>query len=446
MSDNTPESLLKRIERACATAVFIDVFGNRFDSSVVKKLYRTNQRCSITSTDRICIPSSELRALVSEVADPLGPYTSKASGSVGNGLYFQKGSHASPRLPNVEDYAKILVIAASRIGPERVANLLLSWVQGRPVRLRRCTLIKGIKTVGEIRPIDGIHLDTLPRNHSDFPRSLRIDRYDIHAEQFAGRAMLCIDYDTDAALYNPDKFAESSRSVPRRDLVNPELASLSPESFCRSMSLIADNHVDWFMQWEDYGDLEAFFLGSVFGSGRNETTNPSPVIVSEEDVRACLDIHDDLAAYPKLDLAITRWRRSKSSISPHEQLVELRIALESVLLGDDRGNVGEKRHRLAIRGAWFLGATYTERSKHFRSLKTLYDYASSVVHAGNPKEKPSAPLDDTISEVQGLCRQAILRIAKARAMPDWMAIVLAREPAGLTGSTESRYLREPPRP
>ena len=111
----------------------------------------------------------------------------------------------------------------------------------------------------------------------------------------------------------------------------------------------------------------------------------------------------------------------------HEQLIELRIALESILLSDDRGVVGEKRQRLAIRGAWFLGSSYAERKTHFDTLKALYDYASSVIHAGSPKEKKSAPLNQTIADAEGLCRHAILRIAKARTMPDWTDVVLDRD-------------------
>ena len=147
--------------------------------------------------------------------------------------------------------------------------------------------------------------------------------------------------------------------------MNPALAAVSLESFCRSMSLIADNQVDWFIAWDDYGDIEAFFLGSSFGSSRKRADNSSPVLVSEEDVRRSLDLHAHLAAFTKLDLAIARWRRSKGSTTPYEQLVELRIALESVLLSDDRGNVGEKRHRLAIRGAWFIGSTFRNENAAF---------------------------------------------------------------------------------
>ena len=114
---------------------------------------------------------------------------------------------------------------------------------------------------------------------------------------------------------------------------------------------------------------------------------------------------------------------------PHEQLVELRIALESVLLSDDRGNVGEKRHRLAMRGAWLLGTTFVERKRNLHTLKTLYDYASSVIHAGSPEEKDSSPLDKTIADAQRLSRAAILRIANAGTLPDWTDVMLDRNPA-----------------
>lgn len=240
---------------------------------------------------------------------------------------------------------------------------------------------------------------------------------------------MCIDYQTVPTLYDPTTHGEINPLAPRREnLVSPALADVSLESFCRSISLIADNQVDWFISWDDYCDIEAFFLGSGFGSSRKKAADSSPVLVSEQDVRASLDLHAQLAAFAELDLAVARWQRSKRSGTPHEQLVELRIALESVLLSDDRGNVGEKRHRLALRGAWFLGTAFVEHKRNFNTLKTLYDYASSVIHAGSPKEKGSSPLDKTIDDAQRLCRAAMLRIANAGTLPDWTDVVLDRDP------------------
>lgn len=425
-----PLSLLSRLDQARNKALFTDVFGNRFDADTVRQHYEINRQWTLGSPDAIQVSQSELQGLVSELAGTLGKYKSPSSGLIGNMLYFHKGSSASPRLPTVEDYAKILVLAAARIGADRVVTLYSAWLQGEPVLLRQCALLTGIKTDGELYPVDGMHLDTLPANGNEFPKSLRINEYDIHEQQFSHRAMLCINYHAGPALYDPAVHKDiANRGPHRRALVNPALSDVSLESFCRSMSLVADNQVDWFIAWNDYGDTEAFFLGSGFGSNRKQADDSSPVLVSTEDVRVSLDLHAHLVSFTKLDLAIARWRRSKGSTTTYEKLVELRIALESVLLSDDRGNIGEKRHRLAIRGAWFLGTTFAERKHSFRTLKTLYDYASSVVHAGNPKEKKSLPLDQTISEAQRLCRETILRIANDRAIPDWTDVVLDGHPS-----------------
>ena len=99
--------------------------------------------------------------------------------------------------------------------------------------------------------------------------------------------------------------------------------------------------------------------------------------------------------------------------------------MESVLLNDDR-STGEKRHRLAIRGAWLLGDTFEERKECFETLRAVYDYASSVIHAGSPKEKNQRNLPKTISDAQDLCRDAMLRIAKEKALPNWTDVILNR--------------------
>ena len=426
-SDINAGMLTELIDRAVRQAVFTDVFRNPVDSPTIGQLYKVNRRFPLTSADAISVPQPQLAGLVSELDASLGIYKSPDSGSVGNGLYHLMGSSASPRLPSVEDYAKMLVLTASRIGSERVAELLAGWLQGKGIRVHSCVLLKGIQTEGKLAPVDSMHLETLPTNGDYFPRSLRIDMSDIQHEQFAKRAMLSIEYETASPLYDPQVLRESfPPTLPRHNMVNPELSSISVESFCRAMSLAANNYVDWFIQWEDYGDVEAFFLNPGFSSRRKETTNSSPALVSEEDLIGCLEIHAQLLGFSGLDLAITRWRQSKRSTTTHEQLIELRTALESVLLNDDKGSIGEKRYRLAIRGGWFLGKTFNERKDYFDTLRTVYDYASSVIHAGMPKEKRQHELSKTISDAQDHYRNIILRIARVRGMPNWTDVVLDR--------------------
>ena len=414
-SDIKMDVLREHIECAVQHAVFTDVYKNRVNSFTIGEFYKKNRRFALTSADSISVPESQLTRLVSELDASVGIYKSSESGKIGNGLYHLMGSSASPRLPSDENYAKMLVLAASRIGSERVAELFAEWPQGKGIRAHSCVLLKGILTEGKLAPVNGLHLETLPASGDDFPKSLRIDQYDIHEEQFAKRAMLSIEHEITSPLplYDPQASRESKpESLRRYNLVNPELSSITIESFCRAMSLATNNDVDWFIHWWDYGDVEAFFLNPGFSSQRKEITAPSPILISEADARFCLEIHSWLDGFSDLDLAIARWRKSKRATWTHDQLIELRIALESVLLDDDR-SVGKKKHRLATRGAWLLGDTLEGRKKEcFETLKVVYHYASSVIHAGSPKEQNQRDLPKTISEAQDICRDVILRVAQ----------------------------------
>ena len=174
-----------------------------------------------------------------------------------------------------------------------------------------------------------------------------------------------------------------------------------------------------------YGDVEAFSFNQGFSSHRKDASNSSSVSVSEEQVRRCLDTLALLQGCRALDLPIARWRKSKCSPPTNEQLIELRIALESVLLSDDTG-ASEKRYRLATRGAWLLGETFDQREICFETLSCVYGYASSVIHGGTPKVKKGRNLERDIASAQDLCRDAILRLA-ANGMPksdDWSALTL----------------------
>ncbi|MDE2718722.1 MAG: hypothetical protein OXI33_17155 [Chloroflexota bacterium] len=415
--------------RAVQCAQFRNVYGIRFGSPVMREFYANKRKSdySLSNTEAITVSSGALTELVAELGPHLAPYRLPESGAVCNGLYHLTGSLASPRLPSVEDYARILVVAAARIGSERAAEFLMEWLEGVPVRVWSCTLLKGVITDGPLGSIDGLHLETLPSSGDQFPRSLfvRIDEHDIRHEQYSHRAMLSIEHDSRPGLYLPSR--ERDMRVPQLPTIrNPELSSVSPDSLCRSMSIEADNYIDWFMQWWDYRDVDAFFLNAGLSSARRETHDPSPVHMTKEQLVRCLELHKLLDRFRKLDSGIARWIRSRRPLGRYEQLVELRIALESVLLSDDRGIVGEKRHRLGMRGAWLLGESFETRKEHFRTLRDAYDFASSVIHAGRPKAKNKEHLLTVTRAAQDLCRKAILRIVRNGAMPDWSDVVLGK--------------------
>ena len=416
------DSLRACIDNALAQAEFTEMFERRFDASALRQLYETKQHCVFGSTESISVPGPELHALTCELDSSLGCFKSP-SGSVGNGLYLLAGSSSSPRLPSVEDYAKIFVLAAARIGSERVAELFAGWLQGAAARRRHCALLRGIETDGVLEPVEGMRLETLRPNIDDFDRAHRIDDYGIHHSPFRNQVMVSIEYETICPLYDPESFKESFPPEPLpATLVNPNLASLAFDAFCRAMSLEANRFVDWSMQWYDYGDVEAFFLQRSASPLRKESRSLSNTVISEEHVRNCLHTHTLLRVFPALELPIARWRRSKRSPAIHEQLIELRIALESVLLHEDRD--GEKSHRLAVRGAWFLAETFDERRTYFNALRQVYNDASVVIHGGQPKAKRGHDLEGVISLAQDLCRDAICRLAQAKKMPNWSDVIL----------------------
>ena len=336
------ECLTEYIGRAVHQAEFKNVFRQRFDSSAMHEFYARKMRreYSLSNTDSISVRETELTHLVSELTPIVAHYTSPETGVIGNGFYRLMGSLASPRLPSVEDYAKVLVLAAARVGPDRVAGLFAEWVEGRPIRVWLCALLKGVRTDGELRPMDGLCLETLSSNGDEFPRSLyvQIDEHDIRHEQYAQRAILSLEHEVGPALFSPHDEAPSFPELPPRPSIrNPELSSVSIDGLCRAMSVETNGYVDWFRQWWDYGDVDAFFLNPGSSHSRRDISNSPPSLVSEEQSERCLELHGLLDGFTMLDLGIARWRRSKSATTKEEQLVELRIAMESILLADDKG-------------------------------------------------------------------------------------------------------------
>lgn len=425
------EHLTECIGRAVHQTGFTNVLKQRFDSSVMHESYarKLKREYSLSNTDNINIREAELTDLVSELKPMVAHYTSPETGAIGNGFYRLMGSQASPRLPSVEDYAKLLVLAAARVGPERVASLLAGWVEGQPIRVWLCALLKGARTEGRLSPVDGLGLETLPRNGDEFPRSLsvQIDQHDIRHEQYTQRAILSLEHKVGPALYSPSIETTSLLEPPAHpEIRNPELSSVSLDGLCRAMSVETNSHVDWFRQWWDYGDVDAFFLNPGFSYASRDIGNSPPTLVSEKQLERSLELHGLLDGFTKLDLGIARWRRSKQATTREDQLVELRIALESVLLADDKGVVGEKSHRLAIRGSWMLGETLEQRRTYFRSLRDAYGFASRVLHADSLKKKDEEARAKVLDEAQDICRDAILRIANAKAMPNWTDIILGK--------------------
>ena len=73
---------------------------------------------------------------------------------------------------------------------------------------------------------------------------------------------------------------------------------------------------------------------------------------------------------------------------------------------------------MGVRAAWFLGENKDDRKRLLAVFKKIYDWRSTVVHGGEPKNKPFTIDDETITmselitEAQDLCQKSIVKILK----------------------------------
>ena len=112
--------------------------------------------------------------------------------------------------------------------------------------------------------------------------------------------MLSLEHDMWPALYLPNRERDTQLPPARPTIRNHALSSVSVGTLCRAMSIETNNHVDWFMQWWDYGDVDAFFSQPRVSSNRRDTLAPSPGLISGEQLVSCLELHGLLGEVHKV--------------------------------------------------------------------------------------------------------------------------------------------------
>ena len=98
-------------------------------------------------------------------------------------------------------------------------------------------------------------------------------------------------------------------------------------------------------------------------------------------------------------IAIERWRPSKTYQNSEDKMIDLCIAFESLYLP---GIKDELKFRLGVRATWFLGENKDDRKRLLTDFKKIYDCRSTVIHGGELKksitiEKEPVPIIYTIT-------------------------------------------------
>ena len=358
------------------------------------------------------------------------------------------GLDKSAFVSEVGDIAYALVRGAAVLGAERVIDLVSGWLEGAPVEYSTSTLIGELYIEEPIVPLDGVYISPLPRSSNKLPGNLpRLGG--LSKQDYMGRTVASLRTCAKPAFFHPD------------NLKGVKIATASGLGFpqvCTALSLVQNTHIEARFYWNDYLELSALCLSpsldtwSFSNSGNSSSLpvgtalefdfeNDEKIVVLPDESISNIDpeeLRDTIEAVAdvnsrELNLAIERWSRSKRSMSRLEDsFIDLRIALEALFLKDFTNEYSqEMRFRLALFGAWYLGADVQERQTIRKTLRDAYDSASGVVHGGDLKgDKESHEADrELLSSAQDLCRRGILKLIR-KGMPsseDWGNLILGSD-------------------
>ena len=265
--------------------------------------------------------------------------------------------------------------------------------------------------------------------------------------------LLTIDYSAEPALFRPSQ--ERSVTIARAT----EHPGVDSDIVCQALSLEADAFAEVAYSWNNFGELSAlllveqheiwstgqarfrvpqnlnFSLSTDFARGVTTLTlhEPRELQIDNERLRVALSGLAEPSA-TNLRGAVSRWARSKDNGSTlADRFIDLRIALESVYLRDfPHEHSREMAFRLAVFGAWHLGANPDERKLVRKKLRDTYEKSSRAVHTGHVES--TSENEELLSDAQALVRQGLLKLLASGAPPVWGDLILG---AGYEDATEA---------
>ena len=317
-----------------------------------------------------------------------------------------------------------------------VTGAMAAWCQGQPLEARMATVLSGLLLSEPVSPRDDVELVPLGLSTAELPR-LPMFQGD-SASDYLGLTLARLALRASPAVFRPD--TEGNGKAVRSGSAHGANLELVRDA----LSLVTNRHVALSRAWLEYPGAWGFCVSgprSTIGTGRPKPRQwkrmrsgaGSTVITLHDDAkRDSVDPHEFgstmkelLRANKKLKIAVDRWRRSMADDAELEdRYIDLRIALEAIYLKDFANERSqEMRFRLALCGAWHLGADFEARRSIRKALRDAYDTASKAVHEG---ELPKAARP-TLSTAQNLCRRGILKLLREGPPDDWGDLVLGAE-------------------
>ncbi len=331
----------------------------------------------------------------------------------------------------LDDVAKATIRAAAIVGPEEVVAALQRWVGGAPWVHTRMFTVTGITLESPLHIDTGASLRRLPEQPHEMRRyvpGLLVDELQrpallLWGADVRGATVLCSEEYQRPVFWPGNERPEGVEEIAFPGGWNGLFSLL------RGLSVVCNTCVESQYQWSHSVPLQRAFAADGGegwgGSGRPAGQRMAPVVpLTEPLLKQALCVSSSFQTAPKpvsdlIDRVYARWESSLRGHSAHNQLIEMRIALESLFAGKGQH---EAALRVAYHGAKYLGESPEARRRLFDELKTIYSTASTLIHGGTPKR--SLHLQHLAQRAQEICRDAILKMVSDADVPDWTDLML----------------------
>ncbi len=341
--------------------------------------------------------------------------------------------------PDVRRFCRQIIRCAALAGSKQAVSLLEGCIRGEQVTCTHVTVIEGVcqdQNYLEFR--DGVRLVKLSKSFDDLVRIvpdmlasklLTFDPFSFDT-QLPGATAICKKLSATLSMANPKRVAKA-----------PDKKFFPDPLELQSLSLACGVSVESVHHWINLNPLLGALTGCQIGlpgspqipHSRNVRLRRNPFSLTQECVDRARRYHDELHGYTddvQFQVALERWQSSSTgSGGGVNDAIDIRIALEALFA--PRGNKAELRHRIALRGAWYLGNDPDDRIRYYRLLKRAYDLCSGAVHEGIFRRSKASTDDATalLNEARNACREALIkRLAEGKQLDDdgWTALVLGK--------------------
>ncbi|MYB60260.1 MAG: hypothetical protein F4X69_02645 [Gemmatimonadetes bacterium] len=390
----------------------------------------------IVDTAKTCVPDALCARLVEKLALELQAFINPETQRIGTGLVSLMGGALDSAEPTITEFSRNLVRAAAMLGSAHAVQILQDWIAGEPYHFRMKVLLTGVQCDQPLALAEGMYVEQLPKGGYPADLTPHLPRSLIEstsgAYDFFGRSVLSIDGTARPALYRPTHAQDDQPDWNLQQVwAGGKIPCLMTDEWRQNLtevlSIAYDQHVSWTHIWRDVGDIRAFHQSGGGYESRPFTQLGNAAINLEQqhlELARDLDVqrHARMENGRSPEIAISRWIRSKRhGTTLTDRFIDLRIAFESLYLPNKSRN--ELRFRLALFGAWHLGADFEERRQYFKLLKKTYDLGSVAVHTGHVDDTPET--QKNLYDAQCACRKAILNRLRENEEPTWNEVDVA---------------------